>query len=101
MYLLALVAELSPETVNAYSSQGSTALHVGVPVAWDEGLATRYGPPVKLSVPLESVRVPLFGVVAAKLTRASARPVAKRTKARKMRGLKMPDSKALFCRIRI
>src|ERR1700730_7274105 len=67
MYLLAVVAALMPETVRAYSSQISTALHVGTPVACEEGLATAYGPPVKVMGPLESVRVPPAGLIVAKL----------------------------------
>src|SRR6267142_4224977 len=65
MYLLAVVPVLSPETVSAYSSQGSTALQVGVPVACEDGLATGYGPPVKVSDPLLSFSVPPTGAIAA------------------------------------
>jgi len=62
-YLLRDVVSLT-ETVNAYSSQGSAALHVGLPVAWEEGFATRYGPPVNVSAPLLSVStLPLLGVM--------------------------------------
>jgi len=55
---------LLTKTVNAYSSHGRAALHVGVPVACDDGFATLYGPPVNVSGPLVSVSVlPLVGVV--------------------------------------
>jgi len=57
---------LLTETVNAYSSQGSSALQVGVPLACEDGFGTRYGPPVNVSGPLVSVSVlPLVGVVGA------------------------------------
>src|SRR6266576_6284763 len=99
MYLLAVVAALMPETVSVYSSQTRTALHVGVPVACEEGLATRYGPPVKVSGPLESVRVPFVGVVAAKVNIARRTPTEQRAKENTVRGVKMPDWKAGFVRM--
>ena len=97
--MLAVVAALRPETVRVYSSQTRTALHVGVPVACEEGLATRYGPPVKVSGPLTSVSVPLGGVVAAKHNIARKRPAEQRVRADKVRGLKMPDWEAGFFRM--
>src|SRR5256885_16421385 len=65
MYLLAVVAALNPETVNANSSQMRTALQIGTPVACDEGFGTRYGPPVNVTGPLASVSVPFGGVIVA------------------------------------
>ncbi|MBA2705710.1 MAG: hypothetical protein H0U60_17875 [Blastocatellia bacterium] len=63
-YLFREVASLT-ETLKVYSSQGSAALHVGLPSTWDDGLATKYGPPVKVNGPLLSVNVlPLLGVIA-------------------------------------
>src|SRR5881409_974845 len=65
MYLLSDVALLT-DAVNEYSSHGSAALQVGLPSTCDEGLGTRYGPPVKVRGPLLSVSVvPLVGVIAA------------------------------------
>jgi hypothetical protein len=65
MYLVDVVVGLRPETVSVYSSQGNTALHVGVPVACAEGFATRYGPPTKVMGPLASVSTPPPGVTVA------------------------------------
>jgi len=90
------VAALRPETVRVYSSQISTASHVGTPLACEEGLGTAYGPPVKVIGPLLSVNVPPSGVIVAKLNIASQNAAEQRRKAVKMRGLKKADWDAEF-----
>jgi hypothetical protein len=96
MYLLAVVAALMPETVSVYSSQTSTALHVGTPDACEEGLGTAYGPPVKVIGPLLSVSVPLGGVIVAKLRTASRAETETSAQATITRGLKKADWEAGF-----
>src|SRR5438067_11039067 len=91
MYLLAVVAALSPETVSMYSSQIRTALHVGVPVACEEGFEVRYGPPVKVIGPLVSVSVPPPGVSVAKLRTANKAETEMSALATTARRLTMPD----------
>ena len=54
---------------------------------------------MKVRGPLESVRVPFVGVVAAKVNIARRTPTEQRAKANKMRGLKMPVWEAGFVRM--
>src|SRR5207249_12067969 len=91
MYLLAVVAALSPEPFKTYSSQINTALHVGVPLAWEEGLEVRYGPPVKVSGPLVSVSKPLDGVTVAKLRTANRAEAEMTAAATSVRRLEKPN----------
>ena len=51
---------------------------------------------MKVSGPLESVSVPFGGVVSAKPIKARNTPEAQRRNAKKMRGLKSPDSEDDF-----
>src|SRR6184192_2789415 len=74
MYLFCEVVLLTL-TVNAYSSHGSAALQIGLPLACEEGFGTAYGPPVNVSGPPVSVRVlPLVGVVGVIASGAEAEP---------------------------
>src|SRR3954471_6318573 len=99
MYLLAVVAGESPETVRANSSQTRTALHVGMPLTCEEGLETKCGPPVKVTGPLTSVRTPLGGVSAPKARTASEMPAPQRARLNNPRRLERPDWAGEFFRI--